>query len=361
MREFMNPNPLMLRDLVGRKVFEDHPLVVADVGASGGIAPAWRFFGDDLMAFGFDVNAGECERLNAKTANPNVRYFPLRLGFDGYADLFPEDKLRAAGLFRGNMFNNRSSSKWAKEINAGLDRRNRGPRPELVSDKTSLDAFFVDRPEVRVDFIKIDTDGDDYEVILGARQMLTSHPVLGVMIEAQFHGANHEHANVFANIDRELRGMGFSLFNLDLRRYSRKDLPAPFRHDIFAETETGQLSWADAVYFRDAAQKGYEQRTGVSLSSVQGLKLACLYELFNLPDCAAEAVNFFLPALEPSLDPASLLDRLVPEVNGERPTYEQYITDFKADPGSLFPKRDVSAELGGLMARVKRRLKSRTS
>ena len=64
----------------------------------------------------------------------------------------------------------------------------------------------------------------DLEVLMGARGLLEAG-VLGLLVEVQLQGASHEYANTFANIDRYLRHLGFSLFDVELYRYSRSALP----------------------------------------------------------------------------------------------------------------------------------------
>ena len=91
-----------------------------------------------------------------------------------------------------------------------------------------LDQFFLRDHPSDVDFLKIDTDGGDYQVLLGARELLSAAPVLGVAIEAHFTGLVHEESNTFRNVDRILALAGFSLFDLELYRYSRAALPKPF-------------------------------------------------------------------------------------------------------------------------------------
>jgi len=56
-------------------VFARAPLLLADVGASGGIADQWRLFEPDLRAVGFDPLVTECERLNREESNPAIRYY----------------------------------------------------------------------------------------------------------------------------------------------------------------------------------------------------------------------------------------------------------------------------------------------
>ena len=77
------------RELVRNAIFSDAPLVLADVGVSGGIPAYWRQFEPHLAAFGFDTLVRECERLNREEPNPRVRYFDRFVGWDGYREFFP--------------------------------------------------------------------------------------------------------------------------------------------------------------------------------------------------------------------------------------------------------------------------------
>src|SRR5262249_49809149 len=53
-----------------------------------------------------------------------------------------------------------------------------------------LDTYFAPDVYSTIDFLKIDTDGHDYTVLLGAEQLLQSE-VLGVLVEADFNGPVH--------------------------------------------------------------------------------------------------------------------------------------------------------------------------
>src|SRR5690242_9882323 len=58
----------------------EHPLRLIDVGCSGGLDAGWRQFEKDLVAFGFDPNVIECERLQQQEDNPRVQYIPAFVG-----------------------------------------------------------------------------------------------------------------------------------------------------------------------------------------------------------------------------------------------------------------------------------------
>ena len=70
----------MTRSLVEGGIFLSHPFILLDVGCSGGISPFWRVFEPSLIARGIDPVVPECERLNAKEDNLNIRYLPRYVG-----------------------------------------------------------------------------------------------------------------------------------------------------------------------------------------------------------------------------------------------------------------------------------------
>jgi hypothetical protein len=155
----------------------------------------------------------------------------------------------------------------------------------------------------------------------------------------QFHGSPHEYANTFSSIDRLLREQGFSLFDLDVYRYSRADLPAPFVYDIPAQTTTGQVSWGEALYLRDLGSSTYEEMWNYDVTAERVMKLAALFDLFELPDCAAEVLQNRAHFLDDSTR-ASLLDLLV---SGEPGAYASLLAQFERDFTSFYQSRIAAA------------------
>jgi hypothetical protein len=332
------------REFVRQGSFSDAPLVLADVGVSGGIPAYWRQFEPHLTAFGFDTLVRECERLNREEPNPRVRYFDRFVGWDGYRELFPEsiEKDTVAG-WSNQPFPRTSAARLQQAQNAPFAQYYNANDPDLVytSRRTSLDDFFAEHPGVRVDFIKIDTDGQDYEVLCGARRVLEEHQVLGLLVEMQFHGVSHPHANLFANIDRLLREHGFSLFDLETYRYTRAGLPGRFVYCLPAQTRQGQVLAGDALYLRDAAAPGYEDRWGGPLPEPKLLKLICLFEIFGLPDCAAELLELKRDQLGEKLDVPGLLDMLAAEMHPGIGSYSEVNRRFSQSPERFYPRAPV--------------------
>jgi FkbM family methyltransferase len=224
----INYNPIVTKALVQSGVFHSSPFVLVDVGASGGIEQYWRAFEPSLTAFGFEPLVKECERLNSLEQSSSVRYFPYFVGGDGYDGLFPLSVTSDPVLgWSDDVYPRTSAERAQKIMSMSFTRRFNNEDPEIIftDQRTSLDRFFSTSDTDTVDFVKVDTDGHDYEVLTGARRLASDKQILGFFIECQLHGINHPHANIFANIDRLMREIGFSLFDIEVYRYSRAVLP----------------------------------------------------------------------------------------------------------------------------------------
>jgi len=328
-------DPKLTKSLVAQGVFRSSPVNLVDVGASGGIDSYWSVFGADLRAVGFDPLIKEVERLNSLHREGRQEYFPYRVGYKRYDEVLPA----SAWDNQVNMYDRTSSTRARTATQCDYTRSYYDQTGQgLVSQEMiELDEFFLRTHPMDVDFIKIDTDGSETQVLMGARELLGSCPVLGVAVECQFHGPVHEASSTFANIDRMLRGLGFLLFDIEVYRYSRAALPKPFLYRIPAQTVAGQVLWADTLYLRDAGERNYEAWWPSCLTEHKLLKLACFMEIFGLEDCAAELLVKYRDRLGTLIDVDGSLDLLTPALGGEKLAYDRYLQRFDQDPSLFFP------------------------
>jgi hypothetical protein len=343
------------------KLLAASPFTLVDVGASGGIGTYWKVFEPCLRAFGFDPLVKECGRLNREEKNPNVRYIDCFLGSKRFPELFPTDV--ASDPLRGwsnQPFERTSAGRVRRLQTTSYEQSLNGNDPEIIFSerRTSIDAFFRDYPNDPVDFIKVDTDGYDYEILTSSAEVITDRQVLGLFVECQFHGITHPHSNLFANVDRFMREHGFSLFDMEIYRYTRGVLPGHFQRHTPAHTDEGQVLWADVLYLRDAAAPGYSERWKMELSPEKLLKLACLFELFGMPDCAAEVLLTERNKLLQHLDISNALDLLAQDMDPKFRSYDELNRRFDQAPEAFFP-RSVTGRLRRILPRTARGALSR--
>ena len=77
----------------------------------------------------------------------------------------------------------------------------------------TVDGFCADRGIDRIDFLKIDTEGHDLEVLKGTVRLLASQCVDVVEVEAGMNIENKRHIG-FADLDRFLQGRDYFLFGI---------------------------------------------------------------------------------------------------------------------------------------------------
>jgi hypothetical protein len=332
-----------IRHVVASGALRDDPLALLDIGCSGGLAGAWREFEPALIAHGIDPMPLEVARLRAAEPNPNVHYHCAFLSLP--AD-HPFVRQRGDRPYWHNNPWDRTSTAWGCRVQA-----ERNPKPTnddvlrtnrwdlsagIEKTPTITPAEFLDRVgAVRFDFIKLDVDGPDFEILVGLEDRLAG--VLGVCLEVNYFGSHLETDHTFHNVDRFMRRQGYSLAGLTHRPYSRSALPGPFQHAMAAQTTFGPPLQGDALYIRDvvAPENG---DLAATLSEGRLLKLACLYALGNLPDCAAEVLLRFRSRLQPRLDVDRALDLLTPPMADGPVPYREYVARFASDmEGWFFP------------------------
>ena len=327
------PMTHLLRERGG---FDRHPFVLIDVGCAGGIDDAWRAFGPSLVAHAYDPDVAACEDARARETFDHVSYHARYVGLPESHPFMQRRREDATRWPNTNI--------WDR-ITAGYlaERAQEATQPVLVPRRTAeadsvtgVDDIVRTENLPTVDFLKVDVDGPDVEVLESAREVLTTSQVLGVGMEVNWFGTTAPTEHTFHNTDRLLREQGFALFGMTSRRYSRTDLPAPFEREAYAFTRFGQPYQGDAIYVRDLAADHLAE-IAADYAPDKLIKLACIYELAGLPDCAAEVLNRFEPRLEEFGDREPLLDALTPPLLGEQLTYRKYIARFKRSPELFLP------------------------
>jgi hypothetical protein len=352
------------------------PFKLVDVGAAGGVAPGWRVFGDRLAAAAYEADQAEAARLNAAERNPAVRYF------GGYVELPAEHPLRQRlgvrlhqqGAIGGRLGFERlrviradraagrtpmSMEVHFREWVAGIpcDRPRDGydldyasaydvPAGSLPAVSASADgrpSFFL--PEhlsqegfLDADFLKIDVDGPDFELLRGSSELLARPSLLGAALEVTFVGSHDANDNTFHNTDRLMREKGFSLFGLSVRRYSSAALPSLFMDHHPAASLSGRPLQGDAIYLRDLASPFWREDATAS-SDDKLLKLAALFSLFELPDQAAELLVVHRQRFAAHLDVDAALELLTEQAQESSPegiNHGRWIEMFEAEDPFFF-------------------------
>lgn len=336
----------LTRCLVERGDLEDNPLYLIDVGCGGGLARIWDYFRTSLAGMGVDPQISECRRLEELETNPRFHYVPrfLRL-----PESHPFRQQRGdREPWTGNPWERTSSAHASRILHERTAQEkqfkelNNWHKQELVetAQTSTLDELVEEQKMTDVDFIKIDVDGPDFEVLLSAEKTIRESPVLAVGLEVNFSGTADPTDNTFHNIDRCMRSWGFDLNQLSIRRCTLAALPGTFMWDLAPhETDHGRVLQGDALYTRDPCGWDKLPEAAVDLSPMKLIKLACIFELFGAPDHSAELLRDFANVIDPIMDTEPLLHLLANQSAPHLENYQQHIDEFQSDPTNFYPSR----------------------
>ncbi len=293
-----------LAQLRGLGAFE--PVFVIDVGCSGGISPVWRPLEAGLQVVAIDPNIDECRRLQAEETRPLVEYVPAFVGVSTEdAAAFgrgarspwarnPWDRLSVAAAIA-----NREANTWPLDAQE-LMRQNLWERTALADANrpVTLAGLMAERGVADVDFIKIDIDGPDLAVLHSLRGKLAEWGVLGVQVEVNFFGSDDPTDHSFHNMDRLLRGCGFDLFDLTVRKYSHAALPAPFLEGGAGPSSFGRPLQGDALYLRDFGAPGQDPGAVAPAKLLRLVAIAMLHDVWDFAAAMLEVAARRMPEIE---------------------------------------------------------------
>ncbi|MBU8875578.1 FkbM family methyltransferase [Reyranella sp. MMS21-HV4-11] len=316
-----------------------------DIGCSGGLDPKWRAFGDRLKALGIDASASECQRLTAEERNPDVSYVaafvspsadkavdlsagpaaPLIMKMRDRMSFMRTREIRDARLQTASAEEQLRHNAW--ELTGLADPNKPVVVPDLLSERGWTD----------LDYMKIDTDGIDWQILQSFEGRLPQD-LLAVQMEVNFVGDGSPDEHSFHNTDRFMRRHGFDLFRLDVRNYSSRALPARYIWPTPAETHSGRPFQGEAYYGLDLlGPNGATKLTDLSAEKIA--KLAAILSAWDVPDAAAELLVGCRDRLKPVIDVDRGLDRLAAQAQGDRARpldYRSYMARFETDPPDFY-------------------------
>lgn len=236
---------------------------------------AWGLFAPNLTIYGFDADADACEAANADVEDRQVnwkeQHFPYAISNNiGEATLYVTVDPMCSSLYPPNEV---YLSRFL-----GLS--------ELVSldftieiETTTLDAIAQAEKIDEIDFIQIDVQGANLNVLQGATSLLEKS-ILAVQIEVEF-SPLYLNEPLFSEIDRFMRAHGFVLFDLAIARRSRTLLQS--------QNRPGQVLWGDAFYLRDPLQA----EDGAFWKQPDCIfKLACIADILEFTDYSLELLEY---------------------------------------------------------------------
>jgi FkbM family methyltransferase len=252
-----------------------------DYGNSG-----WSLLVPQLTIYGFDADADACEAANAdlemRQINWTEKHMPLALGnVQDSATVYVTKHPMCSSLFSPNEAYAARFAGLSEVMDVDFT---------IEFEITTLDAFCQQENIQEIDFLQVDVQGADLQVLEGAKDKL-NQSILAIQTEVEF-SQLYQNQPLFADVDAFLRQCGFTLFDLAAAYRVRRRSP------IRANRHPGQLLWGDAFYLRDLLASEQDQKWKMPDTI---LKLACVADVLDFPDYALELLEFL--TLEYGTDP----------------------------------------------------------
>lgn len=256
--------------------FTANPLSFLDIGARGGVHDIVEPISKITSVTGFEPNLAECQRLmqNPAVINPwhTFSLEPYALfSSEGESDFFEVVEPNNSSIYEPNpvLTNRYRMEKWkvkgrSKIAVTSLDK--------VHQSKYSESQYFGE-------FIKVDTQGSEYEILKGAENLLKKNTV-GIMTEVSFCQL-YSNQKLFSEVELLLRNYGFSFYGFSAQHYRSCKLLDKAKY-----LTRERLIYGDAIFLRDPFE---ETHPNITQRGARVLFLILL--LFHLYDFAIELIR----------------------------------------------------------------------
>lgn len=269
----------IITDLLYKYSLLTDKLVIIDCGAAGGSFQEWASLSDKIVIHGFDPDENECKRLNddAKAKGLQHYYYPFLIANDSEnRNFFLTNHSGSNSLFEpDHHLISRYKSKFC-DIRWISTLETVGHKKTIQVNTTSLTTWANKYSIHDIDFIKLDIQGAELQLLKGAGHLLDN--VIGMNIEVWFVPVYKE-LPLFADIDMFVRNQQFDFFTFLIytagQYVGRMASPVNLGSisTSYKQRFAGQLLTADALYFKDPLHNSG------SLSTIKKLKLICFAEM----------------------------------------------------------------------------------
>lgn len=303
--------------LLEKKAFAKNIITMVDAGASGGFPRWWEVYGNQGLFLGFDPHEKEGEKEGRRMYRAVLgrqkerrKFFIMKHAHS--SSLYPPDPAKV------KRYSWESSLTIAREIEV---------------DVTDLDSFLAEHQIPYVDFLKMDVEGAELDILQGAQRTLDG--VMGLLAEFVFHPVRLGQP-VFRDIDAFLCKCGFELYHIKTSRHFRSTLSVC----PYAENR-GQMIGGEVVYIRPIADE--IMATPNKWNAARVTRAVSLLDVMQLPDCAIEVVQ---RANEKSILNNRVReiyeDLLTPPYDGEMIGYKEYWRRLRDAVDTNLGARDIA-------------------
>ncbi len=260
----------MNKSFLNLPAWQTGPFIYVDCGARDELTNSLVDLFPEGRYVGFEPDPEEYNRL-CQQAKDRYSYFPVAVGGSSETRI-----LHLTGNPQCSSLLMPNHSFWTKFIDCAPQIEVRETREVQT---VALDSYLPAAEIDHIDFLKLDTQGTELEILHGAEKFLSTC-ILGLKVEVEF-SPMYLDQPLFSDVDAYLRQFDFMLFDILRHRYRRQNYP----RDLDTR---GQLLYGDAFYLKDyqyLAEKDKKQ---------EAARLAVIASFHGFHDYALEITDFLL-------------------------------------------------------------------
>ena len=299
---------------------------ILDIGCFGQIPEHFTKL-KNFNFYGIDIDTEEINRQKKHYKGKNFNFFnykviepsnlsKLRQNFiepELIRDRFVLEKVQSN-------HHNISSSKLST-----LNKNQNYTKNYFTEKKTTIDDAFNNLIHPKeVNFLKIDIDSNDHEVLYGADNLLNNDNFFGLQIEVDFVKKKGNYRN-YIEVLRYMNSKNFNLLNFVHSRYSSELLPTKYLYNFPGPNYNGSPLMGDLIFFKNFDDKFLEK-----LSEDDVIKILRLLEIYNQDHIAIELINKIknFPDNIKNEFKSELIKKYSLDFFGEILNYEQYCEKY---------------------------------
>ena len=311
---------------------------------------------DKIRLYGFEPDEQECAGLNktAELAGVDFHFYPVALGGrSGQADFYRYAEPAANSLFAPNEALIR---RWCYGRSLPLTSQFE-LRKKATIEVQSLADWAKNNGIAECDFIKLNVQGAELDVLAGAGELLNS--AMGMVVEQTFN-PTYRGAPLFGKVYNFIDAAGFCMFDVvGFNRVARVRSPIHITDDrifvVSGHWPHHQFFEGHFFYLRDPLLIGdmWDDKRSPPLEKC--FKIACLAEIFGQIEYAFEILDWI--AASPGAVKVAAETRRIIDAGAEiyrRASVSDNVGPTAANPN---PRRPYRTRLAGLLRRVLKRIR----
>jgi len=272
------------------------PFVLIDVGVQGGENIRWRPLGDHLVVHGFDPIEEIVQQLTEENRGRSNRHYHCMAV--GNAD--------GEQAFYFNPVTPSESSMYGRRA----DRFDKNATEQVRTVPIRrLDSLLAEGLIPKADFVKIDVEGFEKDVMLGAPELLRAN-VVGLETETNFGVSPAYPKSHFGTLAELALENHFLVFDIAFNRVPRESFQRALVHKglkpLSKLASLGRPATVNVLFARDLIDEVEHQSNYQNpcrpFSVSQLIKSMIVCELYSLNDVALDTAQRFADRLGPHLD-----------------------------------------------------------